>query len=67
MMIDGETIITGSLNFPNAAQANNTKNVLVVKHKVLAIRFTENWNIHRKHSELYRGRAKQDMRMLDHL
>ena len=38
MVIDGETVVTGSFNFTKAAEENNAKNLLVVRHKKLADR-----------------------------
>ena len=38
MVIDGETVITGSFNFTKAAEENNAENLLVIYEKVLAIR-----------------------------
>jgi phosphatidylserine/phosphatidylglycerophosphate/cardiolipin synthase-like enzyme len=36
MIIDGETVITGSFNFTKAAEENNAENLLVIKDKKLA-------------------------------
>jgi phosphatidylserine/phosphatidylglycerophosphate/cardiolipin synthase-like enzyme len=42
MMIDAETVITGSFNFTKAAEENNAENLLVIHDKALAERYTKN-------------------------
>jgi phosphatidylserine/phosphatidylglycerophosphate/cardiolipin synthase-like enzyme len=56
MIIDRETIITGSFNFTKAAENNNAENLLIVHSKDLAKEYIQNWELHRKHSEVYGGR-----------
>lgn len=56
MIIDGETVITGSFNFTKAAEENNAENLLIVQDKKLAERYIKNWQEHAKHSEVYSGR-----------
>jgi phosphatidylserine/phosphatidylglycerophosphate/cardiolipin synthase-like enzyme len=58
MIIDGETIITGSFNFTKAAEESNAENLLVIHDKKLAERYTKNWQEHERHSEVYVGRAR---------
>ena len=58
MIIDGETVITGSFNFTKAAEENNAENLLVIHDKKLAERYIENWQEHDRHSEVYVGRAR---------
>jgi phosphatidylserine/phosphatidylglycerophosphate/cardiolipin synthase-like enzyme len=53
IVIDRETVITGSFNFTNAAETKNAENVLVVKSKSLAGLYAENWYTHVKHSSKY--------------
>ena len=57
MIIDGETVITGSFNFTKAAETKNAENVLVIRDKDLAARYAENWRKHEAHSVVYRGRG----------
>lgn len=57
MMIDEETVITGSFNFTKAAQEHNAENLVVIKDKALAIRYMDNWKAHKKHSEPYTKRG----------
>jgi len=56
MIIDKETVITGSFNFSKSAETQNSENVLIIKSMELAKVFRENWMKHRDHSE------KQDAR-----
>jgi phosphatidylserine/phosphatidylglycerophosphate/cardiolipin synthase-like enzyme len=57
MIIDSETIITGSFNFTKAAQEKNAENVLIIPDKLLAAQYIQNWEAHRPHSQLYVGRG----------
>ena len=56
MIIDGETVITGSFNFTKAAEENNAENLLVIHDKNLADQYTKNWKEHDRHSQVYSGR-----------
>jgi len=56
MIIDRETVITGSFNFTKAAEEKNAENLLILKNKELAKIYIDNWNKHRKHSQEYTGR-----------
>ena len=56
IVIDRETVITGSFNFTKAAEEKNAENVLILKNKELAKQYIDNWNKHRKHSQEYTGR-----------
>jgi phosphatidylserine/phosphatidylglycerophosphate/cardiolipin synthase-like enzyme len=57
MVIDGETVITGSFNFTKAAEQRNAENLLIIRDSKLAARYTANWKVHDAHSESYRGRG----------
>jgi phosphatidylserine/phosphatidylglycerophosphate/cardiolipin synthase-like enzyme len=57
MIIDGETVITGSFNFTKAAEENNAENLLVMHDKKLASLYGKNWLEHAQHSEIYGGRG----------
>jgi phosphatidylserine/phosphatidylglycerophosphate/cardiolipin synthase-like enzyme len=56
MIIDEETVITGSFNFTKAAEESNAENLLVIHSKELAAKYLDNWKIHAEHSEAYEGR-----------
>jgi phosphatidylserine/phosphatidylglycerophosphate/cardiolipin synthase-like enzyme len=55
MIIDGETVITGSFNFTKAAEEKNAENLLIIKDKDLAAKYAENWKNDAGHSEVYTG------------
>jgi phosphatidylserine/phosphatidylglycerophosphate/cardiolipin synthase-like enzyme len=55
MIIDKDTVITGSFNFTRAEE-KNAENLLILKNRELARVYRDNWNRHRKHSEEYTGR-----------
>jgi phosphatidylserine/phosphatidylglycerophosphate/cardiolipin synthase-like enzyme len=57
MVIDGETVITGSFNFTKAAQEKNAENVLIIRDQALAAQYTQNWQAHAQHSQPYVGRG----------
>lgn len=56
MVIDDETVITGSFNFTESAEERNAENVLVLHDPALAQRYRENWRIHAAHSRPYQGK-----------
>ena len=56
MVIDSNTVITGSFNFTKAAEEGNTENLLIIQSKELAVKYIDNWNKHAEHSEEYNGR-----------
>jgi phosphatidylserine/phosphatidylglycerophosphate/cardiolipin synthase-like enzyme len=51
MIIDQETVITGSFNFSKSAETQNSENVLIIKSSELASLYRENWMKHKAHSE----------------
>ena len=57
MVIDGQTVITGSFNFTKSAEEGNAENLLVISNAPeLAQRYTANWKEHLGHSEPYQAR-----------
>jgi phosphatidylserine/phosphatidylglycerophosphate/cardiolipin synthase-like enzyme len=51
VIVDGATVITGSYNFTQAAQARNAENVVVISgNRALAQRFVTNFERHRDQS-----------------
>ena len=56
MVIDGQTVLTGSFNFTKAAEESNAENLLVIADPVLAKKYLQNWQDHKEHSESYTGR-----------
>jgi phosphatidylserine/phosphatidylglycerophosphate/cardiolipin synthase-like enzyme len=56
MIIDRDTVVTGSFNFTTAAQKNNAENVLVIKgHPGIAAAYAQNWDRRLKTSRPYYG------------
>lgn len=58
IVIDGETVITGSFNFTKSAEEKNAENLFVIRDKKLAERYVKNWEEHERHSEVYVRRGK---------
>ncbi len=57
IVIDSSTLITGSFSFTRAAEENNAENLLVIKgRKTLVGQYIENFELHKAHSEVYKGR-----------
>jgi phosphatidylserine/phosphatidylglycerophosphate/cardiolipin synthase-like enzyme len=57
IVIDGELVLTGSFNFTKAAQEKNAENLLIIRDPALAAQYTQNWEVHRQHSQPYVGRV----------
>jgi phosphatidylserine/phosphatidylglycerophosphate/cardiolipin synthase-like enzyme len=57
MGIDGATVLTGRVNVTKAAQEKHTENVLSSCDPALAVPYTQNWDVHRQHSQPYVGRG----------
>jgi len=58
ILLDDETVITGSFNFTKAAEESNAENLLVIKGDAdLAAKYRENFGKHLEHSRKYEGRA----------
>jgi phosphatidylserine/phosphatidylglycerophosphate/cardiolipin synthase-like enzyme len=57
MVIDGETVLTGSFNFTKQAEEKNAETLLIIRDKTLAALYTQNWKDHALHAEPYIGRG----------
>lgn len=53
MIVDGDTVLTGSFNFTRAAETRNAENLLVLRDRVLAARYQANWDAHAAHAESF--------------
>jgi phosphatidylserine/phosphatidylglycerophosphate/cardiolipin synthase-like enzyme len=42
---DGQTVITGSLNFTRAAEDNNAENLLVIQDAQMVAKYAQNWEV----------------------
>jgi phosphatidylserine/phosphatidylglycerophosphate/cardiolipin synthase-like enzyme len=58
IVIDDQTVITGSFNFTKQAEERNAENLLVIHSREIASKYTENWKAHLAHSEKYERQAK---------
>jgi phosphatidylserine/phosphatidylglycerophosphate/cardiolipin synthase-like enzyme len=56
VIIDGQVVITDSFNFTDQAEEENIENLLVIRDKRIADKFTANWKAHVQHSGRYRKR-----------
>ncbi len=57
MILDGETVITGSFNFTKAAEEHNAENLLIIHQTpALAEKYLSNWRAHQRHSPAWRRR-----------
>ena len=56
MIIDGQTVITGSYNFTKQAEEKNAENLIIVRSEEMAKLYRDNWEAHRPHSEEYAPR-----------
>jgi phosphatidylserine/phosphatidylglycerophosphate/cardiolipin synthase-like enzyme len=56
IIIDDQTVITGSFNFTKAAESHNAENLLLIRSKDLVSKYLTNWWNHSGHSEAYAGR-----------
>lgn len=54
MILDEETVITGSFNFTKAAESRNSENLLILRGaRELAAKYEAHWSRHLKHSSPY--------------
>jgi len=57
MVIDRNTLITGSFNFTKSAEESNAENLLILKgNKPLEDRYIQNFETHKGNSEGYAGK-----------
>jgi len=57
IIIDNQTVITGSFNFSKQAEQENAENLLVILDPGLAAKYAVNWREHFKHSTAYTTKA----------
>jgi phosphatidylserine/phosphatidylglycerophosphate/cardiolipin synthase-like enzyme len=58
IVVDGGVVITGSFNFTKQAENSNAENLLVIRDKTLAEKYTKNWHNHKGHSKVYEGKTQ---------
>jgi hypothetical protein len=67
MLIDRQTIITGSFNFTTSAEKSNAENLLVIRNRPdLYQAYESNFRHHYEHSEPYQGRGSGSQPMQPH-
>ena len=66
MIIDEQTVITGSFNFTKAAEERNAENLLIIHSEQLADQYVQNWQLHQRHSEPHSRTTSSDQRMPMH-
>jgi phosphatidylserine/phosphatidylglycerophosphate/cardiolipin synthase-like enzyme len=57
IIINGETVLSGSFNLTKAAQERNAENLLIIRDPALAVPYTQNREAHRQHSQPCVGRG----------
>ena len=51
IIIDSDTVITGSFNFSKAAEERNAENLLILENAEIAAKYIGNWESHYRHSD----------------
>jgi phosphatidylserine/phosphatidylglycerophosphate/cardiolipin synthase-like enzyme len=59
MIIDQQTVITGSFNFTRAAEERNAENLLIIRDRGIARLYMDNWENHQAHSQAYKRRSER--------
>jgi len=54
IIVDGQTVLTGSSNYTKQAEDSNAENLLVIRDAGLAAKYAGNFAEHLKHSEVYK-------------
>ena len=57
MIVDRQTVITGSFNFTRSAQERNAEDLVVIRSPTVAAQYLRNWNAHAAHSQPVRTEA----------
>jgi phosphatidylserine/phosphatidylglycerophosphate/cardiolipin synthase-like enzyme len=53
MVLDGQTVVTGSFNFTKGAEEKNAENLLILDSPELAKLYKNEWEKHRGHSDTW--------------
>src|SRR5215467_1470890 len=62
MIVDRQTVITGSFNFTRSAQERNAEDLVLIRSSVVATQYLHNWNAHAAHSQPVRTEANRSPR-----
>ncbi len=60
MIVDDQTVVTGSFNYTWSAEHRNAENLLVIHDPALAAEYTQNWNIRAARSRPLNGSASAE-------
>lgn len=60
MIVDDQTVVTGSFNYTWSAEHRNAENLLVIHDRALAAEYTQNWNIRAARSQPINGSASAE-------
>jgi phosphatidylserine/phosphatidylglycerophosphate/cardiolipin synthase-like enzyme len=61
IIIDAETVVTGSFPFTQAAEEQNAANLLIIRNRAVAETYIKNYLEHSRHSEPYTAKPKTDL------
>jgi phosphatidylserine/phosphatidylglycerophosphate/cardiolipin synthase-like enzyme len=56
IILDSQTVITGSYNFSRSAEESNAENIIILQSAEIAKSYIGNWDAHKSHSEEYEGK-----------
>ncbi|MGA2620272.1 MAG: phospholipase D family protein [Thermoguttaceae bacterium] len=59
LILDNQTVISGSYNFTWHSEVDNAENLLIIRDKALAAKYTANWKAHAEHSSTYTGSGRK--------
>jgi phosphatidylserine/phosphatidylglycerophosphate/cardiolipin synthase-like enzyme len=59
MIVDRQTVITGSFNFTRSAQERNAEDLVLIRSPAVAAQYVRNWNAHAAHSQPVRSEASK--------
>ncbi|MFZ3115776.1 MAG: phospholipase D family protein [Syntrophales bacterium] len=62
MIIDDNTVSTGSFNFTETAASKNAENLLIIRNRELAAVYLDNWAKHKEHAVRYDSRQDEKSR-----
>ena len=62
MIVDRQTVITGSFNFTRSAQERNAEDLVLIRSPTVAALYVRNWNAHAAHSQPVRTEASRSPR-----
>ena len=57
VIVDRQTVITGSFNFTRSAQERNAEDLVLIRSPGVAAQYVQNWNAHAAHSRPVRTEA----------